>query len=194
MNITMDNKTINIMNETMKKVGSIATYDMSDMEDVLMAGMLTEEEDANIGLQERMRISRLLRKTVLNEYIQIINYSEVLADEYIISGLTEKNESILKNEIKNSIRRILIQETNQVNRIIIRKIQEEMENRPITMDERISLVDELYMDILSKYRCNNSTSKMINESVDKLVRILKMNISNDESTLIVILRVNSIGF
>ena len=101
MNITMDNKTINIMNEVMKKVGSIATYDMSDMEDVLMAGMLTEEEDANIGLQERMRISRLLRKTVLNEYVQIINYSEVLADEYIISGLTEKNESILKNEIKN---------------------------------------------------------------------------------------------
>lgn len=176
MNITMDNKTINIMNEAMKKVGSIATYDMSDMEDVLMAGMLTEEEDANIGLQERMRISRLLSKTVLNEYIQIINYSEVLADEYIISGLTEKNESILKNEIKNSIRRILIQETNQVNRIIIRKIQEEMENRTITIDERISLVDELYMDILSKYRCNNSTPKIINESVDKLVRILKMNI------------------
>ena len=40
MNITMDNKTINIMNEAMKKVGSIATYDMSDMEDVLMASLM----------------------------------------------------------------------------------------------------------------------------------------------------------
>ena len=127
-------------------------------------------------LQERIRISRLIVKPIIHEYIQIINHSEFLAEECEIPGLTEKDKNYLENEIRNSIRRILIEETNEVNIIISKKIHEEMGKKELSIDERISMVDELYFDTLREYRRNNSNSKQINESVEKLVEYYKKNL------------------
>lgn len=176
MEIMVDEETIELLKKAEKKVGAIATYDISDMEDVLMWRLLTRGENNNMELQERIRISRLIVKPIIHEYIQIINHSEFLAEECEIPGLTEKDKNYLENEIRNSIRRILIEETNEVNIIISKKIHEEMGKKELSIDERISMVDELYFDTLREYRRNNSNSKQINESVEKLVEYYKKNL------------------
>lgn len=59
MDVKNDDLTIELENRIMRKVGEIAAYDMADMKDALMQGLLTEEECNNMGVDESIRISRL---------------------------------------------------------------------------------------------------------------------------------------
>ena len=180
MDVKNDDRTIELENRIMRKVGEIAAYDMADMKDALMKGLLTEEECNNMGVDESIRISRLFYKLVVRNYIQIVNISEFMAMEYNIFGLNEKDERTLRNEIMNLIRRVLTQELNQIYRMIIQSILGKMENKPLSVEERLSLVDDLYNDIQKEYRRNNNEQKRINESVNLLVDYMQKTVLNEE--------------
>lgn len=180
MDVKNDDLTIELENRIMRKVGEIAAYDMADMKDALMQGLLTEEEYNNMGVDESIRISRLFYKLVVRNYIQIVNISEFMAMKYNIFGLNEKDERTLRNEIMNLIRRVLTQELNQIYRMIIQSILGKMENKPLSVEERLSLVDDLYIDIQKEYRRNNNEQKRINESVNLLVDYMQKTVLNEE--------------
>ncbi len=149
-------------------LGIIATYDISDMEDSL-EGLLTVEEEAKMSLEERVELNRALRPFIEKIYLQIVRQSEMLATKWERDDLTDKCNIILKTEITNAIRRELLQENMNVNKVILRTIHERMINGNLSMEDRVTLVEKLYPEVLKIYREKYDIEKQVTKNVEHLI-------------------------
>lgn len=165
--------------DKLKELGAIATYDLSDMEDI-MEHLLTQEEQAKMSLEERMNFSKLLRPSEVEKYLMIIEESEKMTKSWEEEVLNEKEKTILKTEVKNSIRRELLQEAMKVDEIVIQKVLKKLETKALSFEERITMAAKMYPEILLEYRKENNIQKQVTETVNHLVDYLMGSILSNE--------------
>lgn len=155
-------------------LGMIATYDISDMEDSL-EGLLTVEEQSKMCLEERTEFNRNLIPFIEKTYLQIVRQSEMLATKWERDDLTDKDNIIFKTEITNAIRRELLQENMNVNKVILKTIHKIMKNETLSVEARVSLIEEMYPEVLKIYREEHDIEKQVTQSVKHLINYMTEN-------------------
>lgn len=155
-------------------LGMIATYDISDMEDSL-EGLLTVEEQSKMCLEERTEFNRNLRPFIEKIYLQIVRQSEMLATKWERDDLTDKEKIIFKTEITNAIRRELLQENMNVNKVILKTIHKIMKTETLSVETRVTLIEEMYPEVLKIYREEYDIEKQVTKSVEHLINYMTEN-------------------
>ena len=170
----MQEKTQDLYISTKSGLGVIATYDMSDLEDSLEE-LLTADEKSKMSLEERIDFCRALRPFIEKNYLQIIRQSEKYAEKWERDNLTEKGRTILTSEIINTIRRELIQENMNVNKVILNTIHKIMKTETLSVETRVTLIEEMYPEVLKIYREEYDIEKQVTKSVEHLINYMTEN-------------------
>ena len=165
--------------DKLKELGTIATYDLSDLEDI-MERLLTQKEKETMSLEERMAFSRTLRPFEEEKYILIVEQSQEMAKDWEVENLDEKNKKIVRTEVTNSIRRELLQEAMEVDKIVIQKVLKNLDTKALSLEERIKMAAEMYPETLLEYRKENNIQNQVTETVTRLMENLKESVLKNQ--------------